>query len=328
VFHGYFSPVKTWICIAIERFLGRSTDCIIAVSTSQKRELVETYKIAPAHKVVIVPLGFDLDRFLAVPEPAQELPDLARRTPAELRVGWIGRMTAIKAPLLFVETAGRILRDVPSVRFVMIGDGDLRSDCETAIRQAGLVGKITLAGWKSDLSQEFATMDLLVLTSINEGTPLALLEAMASGRPFIAADVGGVRDLMAGSSFKEEGWERFDNGILVPRDLHLISAAAMYLLRRPSLRREMGLAGREFVSLGYSHMRLAADLEDIYLQLAEMKCANRLQNKNSEKVNGQTQNKTDDGTGDKEKDKDKDREKDNKQRHKQNGRPDSAPASV
>lgn len=282
VFRGYFSPAKTRICIAIERLLARGTDCIVAISESQRRELVETYKIAPAKKVVTIPLGFDLDRYLAVPELVHRRhgmhPETQTEIPgqADIRVGWIGRMTAIKAPLWFVETAQRILFELPSVRFVMIGDGELRGACEVAIRESGLAEKITLLGWKSDLAQEFAAMDLLILTSINEGTPLALLEAMASGRPFIAPDVGGVRDLMNGSSYKEQGWERFDNGILVPRDLDLLSAAALYLLRRPALRLEMGVAGREFVRRGYSHLRLTDDLEKIYLQLAEKKCVNRL----------------------------------------------------
>jgi glycosyltransferase involved in cell wall biosynthesis len=111
----------------------------------------------------------------------------------------------------------------------------------------------------------------LLLTSINEGTPLALLEAMASGRSFIATDVGGVRDLMIGTVRKEQGWERFDNGILVPRDSLRIAEAAEYLLLRPELRREMGRCGREFVRNRYSCNRLADDLEHLYVQLARRK---------------------------------------------------------
>jgi glycosyltransferase involved in cell wall biosynthesis len=94
---------------------------------------------------------------------------------------------------------------------------------------------------------------------------------MASGRSFIATDVGGVRDLMIGTARREEGWERFDNGILVPRDSRRMAEAAQYLLLRPELRREMGCAGREFVRNHYSCNRLAADLEQLYVQLARKK---------------------------------------------------------
>jgi glycosyltransferase involved in cell wall biosynthesis len=271
VFSGYFSPGLTRIFLAIERFLGRHTDCIIAISETQRKELVETYKIAPPDKVVVIPLGFDLEPLLRVNGHEGSLRAASGCHRQGALVGWIGRITAIKAPALFLESAARIRAALPSVQFVMVGDGELRQDCEARIRQAGLDGKVVLAGWKRNLSAVYADLDLLLLTSINEGTPLALLEAMASGRPFIATDVGGVRDLMIGTARREEGWERFENGILVPRDSRRIAEAAQYLLVRPELRREMGFAGREFVRSRYSSNRLAADLEGLYLQLARRK---------------------------------------------------------
>jgi glycosyltransferase involved in cell wall biosynthesis len=271
VFSGYFSPALTRIFLAIERFLGRHTDCIIAISQSQRKELVETYRIAPPEKVVTIPLGFDLDRFLRINGHGGSIRAAAGCSRESALVGWIGRMTAIKAPALFLESAIQIREALPSVQFVMVGDGELREDCEARIRQADLHGKVVLAGWKRDLSPVYADLDLLLLTSTSEGTPLALLEAMASGRPFIATDVGGVRDLMIGTGRREEGWERFDNGMLVPRDSRRISEAAQYLLLRPDLRREMGRCGREFVRNRYSCNRLADDLEHLYIQLARKK---------------------------------------------------------
>jgi glycosyltransferase involved in cell wall biosynthesis len=271
VFAGYFSPWRTRIFLAIERFLGCHTDCIIAISRSQRQELVETYRIAPPNKVVTIPLGFDLEPFLQVSGPDGALRATVGCGRQAALVGWIGRITAIKAPILFLESALLIRAASPSAQFVMVGDGELRQDCEAHILQASLHGKVVLTGWKRNLSSVYADLDLLLLTSINEGTPLTLLEAMASGRAFIATDVGGVRDLMLGTARREEGWERFDNGILVPRDAHLIAESAQYLLLRPELRREMGCAGREFVRTYYSHHRLARDLEQLYVRLAQKK---------------------------------------------------------
>jgi len=271
VFSGYFSSALTRIFLAIERFLGRHTDCIVAISPSQQRELVETYRIAPPDKVVTIPLGFDLDRFLRLDGPGGSIRAAAGCNREAILVGWVGRMTAIKDPSLFLESALRICAALPSVQFIMAGDGELREDCAARIRQAGLHGKVVLTGWKRDLTVVYADLDLLLLTSINEGTPLALLEAMASGMPFIATDVGGVRDLMIGTARTEEGWKRFDNGILVARDSRRIAEAAQYLLLRPDLRREMGCAGREFVRNRYSCNRLADDLENLYLKLARKK---------------------------------------------------------
>jgi glycosyltransferase involved in cell wall biosynthesis len=271
VFSGYFSPAVTRVFLTIERFLARHTDGIIAISGSQRNELVETYKIAPPDKVFVIPLGFDLERFLRVNGPQGSLRAAAACGPESTLVGWIGRMTAIKDPALFLESAARIHAALPTTQFVMVGDGELRHDCEARIRQATLDSKVTLAGWKRDLCPVYADLDLLLLTSINEGTPLALLEAMASGKSFVATDVGGVRDLMIGTGRKEEGWERFNNGILVPRDALHLAKAAEYLLLRPELRQAMGCAGREFVRKYYSCTRLASDLEHLYIRLAQKK---------------------------------------------------------
>jgi glycosyltransferase involved in cell wall biosynthesis len=286
VFDGYFSPRRTRIFLAIERFLGRHTDCIIAVSPSQRQELVDKYRIAPAEKVVTIALGFDLERYLQVSysqvngEPGAFRGNVgcAREMPL---VGWIGRMTAIKAPSLFLDSAAQLHNMLPSVQFVMVGDGELRKDCEAQIRENGLQDKVVLTGWKSDLSPIYAGLDLVLLTSVNEGTPLTLLEAMACGRPFVATDVGGVRDLMIGTARRESGWERFDNGILVPRDSRRIAQAAEYLLLRPELRQEMGRAGREFVRTHYSYHRLATELEHLYVQLARKKKCLRAETESS-----------------------------------------------
>jgi glycosyltransferase involved in cell wall biosynthesis len=281
VFDGYFSPGWTRIFIAIERFLGRYTDCIIAVSQSQRAELTGTYRIAPPDKIVTIPLGFDLEPFLRVNGRKGSLRAAVGCGPQAHLVGWIGRLTAIKAPSLFLDSAIRIQTALPDTKFAMVGDGELRQDCEAQIRDARLhtslhaclPPKVFLTGWKRDLIPVYADLDLLLLTSVNEGTPLTLLEAMASGRPFIATDVGGVRDLMVGRARSEREYEgeRFDNGILVARDPRHIAAAAQYLLLRPELRRAMGCAGREFVRHQYSHHRLAADLEQLYIQLARKK---------------------------------------------------------
>ncbi len=271
VFHGYFSAPRTRVFLAIERFLARHTDCIVAVSESQKRELVEVYRIAPEKKVVSIPLGFDLQGFLRVEGREGSLRASIGCPPESLLVGWVGRLTAIKGPDLFLESAAMVASDLPLARFVMAGDGELRGSCEKRIPGTGLEGKLSFVGWQRDLSRVYADLELLLLTSINEGTPLALLEAMASARAIVATDVGGIRDLMTGKVRKERGWERFDNGILVPRDPRVIANAVQYLLLHPELRRDMGLAGRKFVSARFSERRLADELESLYLRLAKDK---------------------------------------------------------
>ncbi len=271
VFHGYFSAPLTRLFLAIERLLARRTDCIVAVSESQKRELVEVYRIAPEKKVVSIPLGFALQPFLSVNGREGSLRESLGCEPNAFLVGWMGRITAIKAPGLFLESAAMVRAESSNARFVMIGDGELRRWCEERILETRLQGQVSLVGWQRDLRRVYSDLDLLLLTSINEGTPLALLEAMASARPFIATDVGGIRDLMTGEARREQGWERFDNGILAPRDPRVIAKAVQYLQSQPEIRRDMGLAGRHFVRARFSEGRLADELENLYLRLVREK---------------------------------------------------------
>ena len=271
VFRGYFSPFVTRVFLAIERFLAVHTDCIVAISESQRRELIEIYKIAPAEKVVTIGLGFEVEQFLNQARGTGFFRErLGVRSGCQL-VGWIGRFSSIKDPLLFLDATAKVRARRSAARFVMVGDGDLRAACEARSCHADLHGSVFFTGWKAGLCRVYSDLDLVILTSISEGTPLALLEAMASSKAFIAPDVGGIRDLMAGRGRAERGWEIFDNAILVPRVPDAIADATIYLLERPQLREQMGAAGREFVSVRYSHRRLVADLERLYLQLGKDK---------------------------------------------------------
>jgi|HubBroStandDraft_1064217.scaffolds.fasta_scaffold05439_6 glycosyltransferase involved in cell wall biosynthesis len=271
VFRGYFSPFVTRIFLCIERFLARHTDCIIAVSDLQKRELAQVYRIAPADKILALPLGFDLAPFLAVNERVGVLRNSLGCGTDTFLVGWVGRLTAIKDPSLLLHCARHLSTRSRDLRFAVIGDGELRKHCEEQIAAAALGHTVSLAGWQQHLDRIYADVDLVVLTSINEGTPVALLEAMASGKAFVSTDVGGVRDLMVGPSIKQGSFEVFENGILAPRDGKVLADAVAILMDNPETRRAMGQAGRNFVKAHFSSQRLADDLESLYLSLGRSK---------------------------------------------------------
>jgi len=275
IFHGYFSPLLTRLFLAVERFLARHTDCIVAISESQRNELADVYKIAPREKVVVIPLGFDLEPFLRVNGRKGSLRSAASSSQDQPFVGWIGRLTTIKAPSLIIDCAARFKKHPLTPRFVMVGDGDLRQQCEATIRCKGLDEVVSLTGWRRDLPAIYSDLDFVVSTSINEGTPIALLEAMASAKAFVSTDVGGVRDLMLGSGFKVGGMEIFDNGILVKSDVGNVAEAVEYLIQNPSRSQAMGQKGREFVRGRFSQVRLADDLEELYQSLAKTKLYSR-----------------------------------------------------
>ncbi len=186
-------------------------------------------------------------------------------------IAWIGRFTAIKDPLAFIETAKIVSELHPEARFVMVGDGDLRPAVEREVKIQGLGDRVLLYGICRDPARVYADIDLLVLTSRNEGTPLAILEAMASGRPFVAPDVGGVKDLMVGPGVLCEAGLRFENGILTKPDARKIAKAINFYAAERLAAATAGNAGREWVRGRYSYHRLADDLETLYLEIALQK---------------------------------------------------------
>ena len=266
VFSGYFSGWRSRLAVAIERVLARFTDRIVAISDSQRRDLVQTYRIADGRKVRVVPLGLDLDPLLALTGPRGAFRQSIDCPDRSLLVCWIGRLTAVKAPERFLELADRIARSEHDVRFAMVGDGEQLPLVAERIRQLGL-SRVALTGVSRSMAEVYADVDLVVLTSHNEGTPVALIECMAAGKPFVATAVGGVPDLMAGSSESRQGFQVFENCILTETSADAIHAGVEYLLTKPETRRTMGAAGRRFAAGRFSADRLADDLDRLYREV-------------------------------------------------------------
>jgi glycosyltransferase involved in cell wall biosynthesis len=267
IFDGYFSPAKTRLFLFIERFLARFTDRIIAVSKSQRDELIDRYRIAPAEKFQIVRLGIDLGVLRALNVAGAHLTHADRDRP--LMIGWVGRFVEVKDPLFFVDVAHALKSLGAHAKFVMVGDGPLRSAVEASIVEHGLQRDFTLTGWQRDMSSVYAGIDLMTLTSHNEGTPVAVIESMAAGLPFVALNVGGMSDLMTGAAQERQGFDVFENGIMVDsRDVVAFASAVSFLLQDASLREGMGQSGKEFALERFSKKRLVDDLEILYQKLA------------------------------------------------------------
>ncbi|MEW5910692.1 MAG: glycosyltransferase, partial [Thermodesulfobacteriota bacterium] len=198
IFEGYFSKAKSMFFVWIERLLGRMSDAIVAISPTQKKDLVEKYRIAPANKIKTIELGFDLDPFLK----SAALKGLFRKSigidDGTILIGIIGRLVPIKNHEMFLKAAKKLIEQHPDryIKFVIIGDGELREELEYKCREYNLTGHVKFCGWVRDVAMVYADLDILALTSINEGTPVSIIEAMASSVPVIATDVGGVRDLL------------------------------------------------------------------------------------------------------------------------------------
>lgn len=256
VLRGYFSPAVTAVYRLIERVLARRTDRIITVTEGVGRELLEL-KIGVPAQYRTVPLGLELGPLLAAEERRGELRSELQVGDAPL-IGIVARLVPIKAHEVFLAMAARLIRIFPTARFLIVGDGELRGALESRARQLGLSAAVLFLGWRSDLVRLYADMDVVVLTSRNEGSPVALIEAMAAGRPVVSTKVGGVSDVV----------QHGVTGLLAAvDDDEALAHHVATLLRDRELACAMGQRGRTRVSTTYGVDRLVSDVEALYEEL-------------------------------------------------------------
>ncbi len=235
VFHGYFSPARTRVFLTIERALGLATNRIIVVGDGQRDEIA-SYGVAPLRKLTTIRLGLELDQFLDAESYRGELRrELGIDTDAPL-VGIVGRLVPIKAPELFLQAAVKVRQALPSAQFLVVGDGERRQELETV--------------------RVYADLDVVALSSLNEGSPVVLIEALASARPVVATAVGGVPEVVINGQ----------TGLTVPvSDVASLSESILTLLRDPALADRLGQAGRQHVYPRYDSSRLVDDMRQLYL---------------------------------------------------------------
>ncbi|MCU0241743.1 MAG: glycosyltransferase family 4 protein [Vicinamibacteria bacterium] len=256
VLHGYFGRLQNAFFRTLERFLARGSDRLIAVSDSVRADLL-ALGIGRPEQMSVISLGLDLERYTH-PAPRGELRrqlGVALTTPL---VGIVGRLVPIKDLDCFLEAA-RIVRETGcAAHFVIVGDGEERARLERFAQELKIAAQVSFLGWRRDLTAVYADLDLVVNTSRNEGTPVALIEALAAGRPVIATEVGGTPDLLA----------RGAHGRLIPpRSPSALAAAVIESLKAPEILLERTRRGRRFVLEHYSVARLVADIDTLYREL-------------------------------------------------------------
>ncbi|MDD5247127.1 MAG: glycosyltransferase [Candidatus Omnitrophica bacterium] len=266
VLEGYFGRIKTFIFLNIERALGKFSDAIITVSKTVKEELL-SHKISDKRKIVVIPLGFDLDDFLSV-LPKKHNVDLP------MVIGIIGRLVPIKNHFLFLDSAKEFIRANPERKtvFRIIGNGQLRGPLEKHAAELGISEFVEFCGWQKDLPAVYSDIDIVALTSLNEGTPVSLIEAMASARPVITTAAGGVRDLLGEKldaiPAPQGKCQVMERGVLVESSNPQAYAAALkYLCDNPGERLRMAGSGRGYVKNNFSASRLVSDIERLYASL-------------------------------------------------------------
>jgi glycosyltransferase involved in cell wall biosynthesis len=254
VLDGYFSRTGNYLVRTAERFLGALTDRIIAISPRQWIDIAERFQIAPAHKIVTIPLGLNLEIFLRSSRSASDRERFGIQ-PGDFAIGYVGRFVPIKDLTTLVDAFAKVVRDLPQAKLVLAGDGPTRGPLSAQIHALGISDRVIFLGWTHDLPALYASLDVCLLTSLNEGTPVAAIEAMAAGTVVIATNVGGVPDVIA---HERTGW------LVEPRNPEALAQLVIMIARDPGRRRLVAEAARADVARRFTTARLVADIDRLY----------------------------------------------------------------
>ena len=271
VFHSYFSAAKTKFFLAIERFLARfCTDAIITISEQQRREISQDFNVGRAEQFRVIPLGIDPDELVQGHSNLRKEYGIGDD---EFVIAIIGRICEVKNHAMLLESLAKLVRsqkvDDPRVRLMVIGDGHLLSNLEQLTLTLGLGDRVIFTGCRTDAASLYSELDLVVLTSLNEGTPLTLIEAMCAGRPVVATEVGGIVDIMGERQSSTDGFWIWQHGITTPsRDVDIFARALQFIINHPELRQRMGRQAQMFVRARLSKRQLIANIERLYRELA------------------------------------------------------------
>ena len=264
VFHSYYNAFISACIIRFEKWMGRFTTKVIAISTQQGKELTDVYKIVPAEKLAVIHLGIDgaqFDENKNIDEAS--IKHIFQSQQNTVAIGIIGRMVAIKNFELFATITEKILVSPAgsSVKFFIIGDGEQKEKVQKNLSARNIQwcdaenyygdARVIFTSWLSSVNSVLKELDIIMLTSRNEGTPLSLIEAQYCGKPVIASDAGGVRDTFINN----------ETGFLIPQnDAKTFVDKLSLLIKDKVLRESMGKRGAAFAQTKFSK---AAEVENI-----------------------------------------------------------------
>ena len=274
VFHSYFNSLKSGVYINAERFLARRSSTLIAISEAQRKELVDDFKIASADKFRVIQLGLDLDKFC---EDQFEKRVSFRQEfgigDEEIAIGIIGRLVPVKNHDLFLTAIAHVVKNSSKkVKAFIIGDGETRADLENKASELGLSFSthndkvhphpLVFTSWRSDIDVINAGLDIITLTSLNEGTPVSLIEAQAANKPIVSTRVGGIGDIVV------EGKTALLADVT---DNDTFCAHLLNLVNDDHLRQTLGANSSQYVMKRFSYQRLMKDMSDLYYELLHKK---------------------------------------------------------
>ncbi len=246
---------KRFYHIWIDKFLARFTKIIVSVSKEVKRFTIKQERI-DEEKFVTIYNGIDLADF-NINEKGNFKEELKIPRDAVL-VGSIGRLVSQKGFEYFLVAAKGVLKIIPYAYFIIIGDGPLRYRLKKVVESLGISSKVILTGYRRDIPRILRSLDIFVLSSLIEGLPNALMEAMACERPVIATKVGGVPELIS----------QDENGLLVyPRDSQALCGAIVSLIKDRDKAGMLGEAAKRLITEKFGIDNMAKETEKLYRKI-------------------------------------------------------------
>jgi len=257
-FHKGTSPLEASLFALAERFAAKHwTSRFLLVAESEKR-LAQKYKVGRPEQFRTVFSGIDAKDYQEpVNRPTQR--DLLGLPAEGFVVGSIGRLGRQKAPLDFIRAAAILSRSMPEVQFIWIGSGPLKAEAEQMSESLGLTNKMHFVGDRKDVAACLAVMDCYVHTSLWEGFPLVILEAMAAGVPVVATDIPGTDEAIRSGS---------DGLLIPPADPQACAEAINQVLSDPGLAHQLSQAGKEKVITRFNRQQMLAGITQVYLETA------------------------------------------------------------
>lgn len=270
VFHSYFNRAKTSVFKRIERKLAEKSNCIIAISDKQKEELGTIHKIAPLEKIRVVPLGFDLSRFQQdIDGKRIQFRKAYNIKPDEIAIGIIGRLVPVKNHTLFLNALKQVLHKTSKkVRAFIVGDGEDKASILQLATELNIPfatddfetssAPLVFTSWITEIDHVNAGMDIIALSSLNEGTPVSLIEAQASSNPIVSTNVGGIENIVVANK----------TGLLSEiDDVDKYAENLLKLIENEAIRIDMQKQGWTHVKNKFSYDRLVTDVSELYYEL-------------------------------------------------------------
>lgn len=271
VFHSYFGKLKTNIYVLIERYLAKKSTAIVAISNKQKQELTETFNIAPINKFHIIPLGFDLERFTVNKEKnRKEFRIKYQLTNETIAIGIIGRLAPIKNHELFIEAVAHLKRNnAPAFKAFIIGDGESKQQIKDFCKKYGVTfsenekqqADVIFTSWIKQIDWALHGLDIVALTSLNEGTPVSIIEAQAAGKFVVATNVGGIEDVL----------HPYCGLLSDVNDRELYFKNLLKAVKNYAANNAIAEKGIAWALEKYSYTRLVTDMRSLYDELLQHK---------------------------------------------------------